>query len=116
MKIFNVTFDAADPVALAAFWSAVVERPVTDGASEHFAMIDGDGAPNLLFLRVPEGKTAKNRVHLDLECDDLAAARTQLESLGATFVHEKHEYDIHWYTFQDPEGNELCVAALGAHG
>jgi predicted enzyme related to lactoylglutathione lyase len=112
MKIFNITFDAADPLALAAFWSAIVERPVADGASADFATIDG--SPNLLFLRVPEDKTAKNRVHIDLECDDLLAARTRLESLGATFVHEKDEYGIRWCTFQDPEGNELCVAAHGS--
>ena len=60
---------------------------------------------------MPEGKTAKNRMHLDLDCDDLAGGRSQLESLGATFVHEKDEFGVNWMTFRDPEGNEFCVAA-----
>jgi predicted enzyme related to lactoylglutathione lyase len=62
-------------------------------------------------IKVPEGKTAKNRLHLDLDCDDLTEARRRLELLGASFVHEKDEYGVHWMTFQDPEGNEFCVAA-----
>ena len=59
---------------------------------------------------MPEGKTAKNRMHVDLDAGDLDEARRRLESLGATFVHEQNEYGVHWYTFQDPEGNEFCVA------
>lgn len=109
MRLHNVTFDARDPRALASFWSAVLERPVEDGANEFFAVIGG--APNWLFLAVPENKTAKNRMHVDLDADDLAAARARLEGLGATFVHERDEYGVHWMTFQDPEGNEFCVAS-----
>ena len=109
MRLHNVTFDAADPRALATFWSAVLERPVEDGANEFFAVIGG--TPNWLFLAVPEGKTAKNRMHVDLDADDLGAARGRLEELGATFVHERDEYGVRWMTFQDPEGNEFCVAS-----
>jgi Glyoxalase-like domain len=58
-----------------------------------------------------EGKTAKNRFHLDLDTETLDGLRPRLEGLGATFVHEKDEYGIHWLTFQDPEGNEFCVGA-----
>jgi predicted enzyme related to lactoylglutathione lyase len=109
VRLFNVTFDARDPGALATFWSAVLERPVADGANEFFAVIEGP--PNWLFIAVPEGKTAKNRMHVDLDVDDLATARVQLEELGATFVHERNEYGLTWMTFQDPEGNEFCVAS-----
>jgi predicted enzyme related to lactoylglutathione lyase len=107
--IHNVTFDADDPPALAAFWAAVLEREVAPGASEFVAMLTGD-APNFLFIKVPEGKTAKNRMHLDLDCPDLAAERRRVETLGATFVHEKDEWGVHWMTFTDPEGNEFCIA------
>jgi hypothetical protein len=111
MRIANITFDAADPPRLAAFWSAVLERPVADGANQHVAMIEPtDSAPRLLFLRVPEDKSAKNRMHLDLDCQDLAATRARLEGLGATFVHERQEYGVHWITLLDPEGNEFCAA------
>jgi predicted enzyme related to lactoylglutathione lyase len=112
VRLHNVTFDAQDPAALAAFWSAVLERPVADGANRFVAMIDRTPTdPRWLFIRVPEDKSAKNRMHVDLDCDDLGAARSQLEALGASFVHEKDEYGIHWLTFRDPEGNEFCVAS-----
>ena len=111
MRLHNVTFDAHDPVALATFWSAVLERPLGEGAGEHFAFIDRTPTdPAWLFIHVPEGKAAKNRMHVDLDCDDLAAARAQLEGLGASFVHEQREYGVSWMTFRDPEGNEFCVA------
>jgi hypothetical protein len=111
--LFNLTFDCADPPALAAFWAEVLERKVASGANENFAVIGGRpgaGEPNVLFLRVPEGKIAKNRMHADLDCADLVAERARLERLGASFVHEKDEYGVHWMTFTDPEGNEFCVA------
>ncbi len=112
MRLFNVTFDARDAAGLAGFWSEVVERPVDEGASAFFARIDGGGeVPNLLFIQVPEDRTAKNRVHVDLDAPDLADARARLEGLGATFVHEKDEYGLRWFTFRDPEGNEFCVGA-----
>lgn len=112
MRLHNVTFDAHDPVALATFWSAVLERPVVDWANENFAALSkAETGPGFLFIRVPEGKTAKNRMHIDLDADDLAEARARLEALGAAFLHEKHEFGVHWNTFQDPEGNEFCVAA-----
>jgi predicted enzyme related to lactoylglutathione lyase len=65
----------------------------------------------VIFIKVPEGKSAKNQMHVDLDCDDLADARGRLEGLGASFVHERDEQGVHWMTFQDPEGNEFCVAA-----
>ena len=108
MKIGNVTFDCSDALALSAFWAQVVERPVAAGATAEFAVIGG--APNLLFIQVPEDKAAKNRCHVDLDADaPLADVRKRLEGLGATFVHEKHEFGIGWMTFTDPEGNEFCV-------
>jgi len=111
--IVNITFDCADPAALAAFWAEVLGRPAPEEVSPDVVQLSG--TPNVLFIRVPESKTAKNRMHLDLGVDDLDAARARYESLGATFVHEKDEYGIRWFTFRDPEGNELCVAAMDAH-
>ena len=88
----------------------MVGRPVNPEANEYFARIDGNGAePNLLFIQVPETKAGKNRLHIDLDADDLNAARERLDGLGAQFVHEKDEYGIQWLTFRDPEGNEFCV-------
>ena len=108
MNIGNVTFDCDDAVALSGFWAKVVDRPVAAGATTEFAVIGG--RPNLLFVRVPEAKAAKNRCHVDLDADtDLDTVRARLEGFGATFVHRKDEFGISWMTFTDPEGNEFCV-------
>jgi catechol 2,3-dioxygenase-like lactoylglutathione lyase family enzyme len=113
VRVYNLTFDAHEPVRLAEFWSAVLERPV-GGTGDFFAYIDRTATePAVLFIKVPEDKVAKNRFHLDLDCDDLLSTRRQLEELGASFVHERDEHGAHWMTFQDPEGNEFCV---GVHG
>lgn len=64
----------------------------------------------MMFIAVPEGKTVKNRMHLDLQADDRAAEVARLVELGATVVHDKDEWDTRWTTLTDPEGNEFCVA------
>ena len=63
----------------------------------------------LLFIQVPERKSAKNRNHLDLHTEHLEAEVARLIELGAGLVHEKHEWGTHWFTLADPEGNEFCV-------
>ena len=72
----------------------------------------GPGTPRLLFQQVPEPKTGKNRVHLDLRPgpdDDLDARRARLVARGATRVGEGRQGPHAWVVFQDPEGNEFCV-------
>jgi hypothetical protein len=65
----------------------------------------------MFFLKVPEGKTAKNRMHLDVHVDpdELRARADELVALGATFVAEYDEPEGHWITLRDPEGNEFCL-------
>lgn len=86
---------------------------VAPDGSPDFAMAGGPnrpaGAPSMMFFSVPEPKTAKNRNHLDLHTCDLDGELARILALGATVVHEKHEYDTHWYTLVDPEGNEFCL-------
>ena len=113
--VANTTFDCADPVALATFWAAVFEYdgPIeADEDSAWFPEPDGDGRRGLLFIVVPEGKSAKNRVHLDLTPSttrDEEVAR--LQGLGATvfarFVNA--ETGAGFVVMLDPEGNEFCV-------
>ena len=111
----HVTVDAHDAGALAAFWAEVLGWGVAPDASAEVAVIGGPArprdTPGWLFLRVPEGKTAKNRMHVDLQADDLDAATERLVALGATVLHEKREWGTHWRSFADPEGNEFCVVA-----
>jgi hypothetical protein len=103
--------DAADPHALAAFWALALDY-----------VVDGVG-PAIGWLRVPEGKTAKNRLHIDIRVAgegpwDLAERERlirdlwpRLEAAGATYVREE-SYDgaLGHVVMLDPEGNEFCVA------
>ena len=117
--ILNITFDCADPRALARFWGEVTGWPVIEepqpGSAESAVGNPGEGRPRLYFVRVPEGKTIKNRVHLDVMPDD----RTQdeeiarLTRLGATVVSDRRP-EFGWVLLADPEGNEFCVEISAA--
>jgi hypothetical protein len=76
---------------------------------------DEAGSPGhrrILFQHVPEPKTVKDRIHLDirLDGDEKDAIRSRLEERGAVFLHEGREGPFTWYTMADPEGNEFCLA------
>ena len=109
MKPDNITFDAENPGKLAAFWSRALNRPV-EQEQNFFAMLGRDeNSLNWLFLKVPEGKTAKNRLHLDFHTDDREADVARLVELGATRHGTHDEHGVVWTVLQDPEGNEFCV-------
>lgn len=114
LQIGNITFDCADPGKVAAFWSAAIGRPVDEGASEFFASIGmNDGQlPRWLFIAVPEAKSAKNRLHLDLVTEDRAGDVARLVELGATHVADKEEWGHSWAVLNDVEGNEFCIAEM----
>lgn len=138
----QVTFDAADPAALADFWVAALGytlQPPPDGFAswpdwlrkmeipeqswnDAAAVVDPEGeGPRLFFQRVPEGKTAKNRVHLDVgvsggpsvDYDERVAAVdrhvSSLIGLGASLVDTYAVRCEYWVVMHDPEGNEFCV-------
>jgi predicted enzyme related to lactoylglutathione lyase len=105
----HLTFDCTDAATVAAFWSAVLEVPVDDGASPEYALLKG--TPGWMFLQVPEPKTTKNRMHPDLTTTDLAAELTRLKELGATHLADHTEDGTTWATLADPEGNEFDVVA-----
>nr|BFF16215.1 hypothetical protein GCM10025699_75180 [Microbacterium flavescens] len=68
-----------------------------------------DSLPGLLFVRVPEAKTLKNRLHLDFRPDDQDAEVERLLALGATRSDVGQTSDVSWVVLADPEGNEFCV-------
>ncbi|HEY1920115.1 MAG TPA: VOC family protein [Streptosporangiaceae bacterium] len=115
VNLLAVTFDCADAANLAAFWGQVLEHPVDEGGTEEFAAIGLAGSaatrPCWMFLKVPEGKTAKNRVHPDLGAASLEAEVKRLVDLGATKQAEQDQDGVRWVTFLDPEGNEFDVVA-----
>lgn len=110
----TVTFDCADAAPVARFWAEALGWDVAPDSSAEIAAVGGPrrprDAPSLLFVQVPEGKAAKNRVHLDLAATDLDAEVARLVSLGAEVVHRKSEWGATWVTLRDPAGNEFCVA------
>jgi len=117
VNLYAVTFDCADAAELAAFWSAVLDRAVDDGATEAFAAIGlqdpPDGRPHWMFVHVPEAKAAKNRFHPDLIADDLEGEVGRLVALGAVRKADFDEGGARWATLCDPEGNEFDVVAEG---
>ncbi|NKX51819.1 VOC family protein [Arthrobacter deserti] len=69
------------------------------------------GRRRILFQDVPEPKTVKDRLHLDVRLDgeDKDAVRSRLQARGAVFLHEGRQGPRSWYTTADPEGNEFCI-------
>ena len=77
-----------------------------------FAAIDADGsAPRLTFHQVPEAKSVKNRLHLDVISSQFEAESERLLTLGATRIRDVEHGTAHWTTFADPEGNEFDLVA-----
>ena len=103
-----LTFDCSDALAQAQFWAAVLGSDVDEDSTQEKAFVEAPawGGPNMWFNRVPEPKTAKNRLHLDLRTlTSLEEEVRRLEHLGATVVQR---FDSH-AVMRDPEGNEFCV-------
>lgn len=111
--IFHVTFDCADPERMASFWSAVTGYERMSESTEDVVALgapDHRGVRRLLFFRVPEPKTVKNRVHVDLASKDPDAEISRLVGLGASRVeYRKGGLGNSWTVMLDPEGNEFCI-------
>src|SRR5262249_33382039 len=103
---------------LAAFWAQALGREVSAGASADLAVIEATdlaaSGPRLAFHRVPEPKSVKNRMHLDLGTADLEAEVDRLIGLGATRLHDPDKGELRWTTMADPEGNEFDVVLRGS--
>ncbi len=139
---FQIVFDCTDPAGLAQFWATAlgyVLQPPPDGHDswESFltsigvpetefnqasALVDPEGrTPRIFFQRVPEPKTAKNRLHVDVNAGggpavslDRRRARVdaeveRLQENGASVIGPVTERDEYWVVMADPEGNEFCV-------
>ncbi|MEV6651651.1 VOC family protein [Streptomyces sp. NPDC051219] len=111
----HITFDAHDPYAQAEFWSAVTGFAIDgDKPGDDEVLIDAGHprVPGLLFIRVPEGKTVKNRLHLDIQPPSGTRDEQveRLVGLGASVVSDRRTEDgLGWVVMADPEGNEFCV-------
>jgi len=117
IRIQCVCVDCADPRALAEFWRAALDWRLTFVDDDEVVLEPPAGSredgvvADLVFLRVPEPKSVKNRLHLDLRPTDQAAQVDRLIALGATRVDVGQTPDSSWVVLADPEGNEFCVLA-----
>jgi hypothetical protein len=105
----QVVVDSADPVALGQWWAEALGWVVVNDAAEEFEIRpEPDRVPGLLFLAVKDGKTVKNRLHLDFRPVDQAAEVERLLGLGARRA-DVGQGEQSWVVLADPEGNEFCV-------
>jgi catechol 2,3-dioxygenase-like lactoylglutathione lyase family enzyme len=113
-RIQCLCIDTADPARIACFWeSALGWRPYLGGGRPVLPRAGGGQpgngiAPDLVFLKVPAGKTVKNRLHLDLRPADQGAEVARLEALGARQV-SIGQGTVSWVVMADPDGNEFDV-------
>lgn len=113
LRLEQVNIDAEDAASLGSWWRAALSWVVVNDDPEEFEIRESpDRLPGLLFAPVPEGKTTKNRLHLDLRPDDRDAEVERLVGLGATRV-DVGQGNQTWVVLADPEGNEFCV--LSSH-
>jgi hypothetical protein len=114
IRIQCLCIDADDPSVVATFWEATLGWRRTWEDEDQVCLEPPEGspedgiAPDLIFLRVPEGKTVKNRLHLDLRPADQSAEVARLEALGARRV-SVGQGDVGWVVMADPAGNEFDV-------
>jgi predicted enzyme related to lactoylglutathione lyase len=111
----GLVLDCADPAKLAEFWSEALGYKLIGEAGNYVMLLPSDGGAPLLLQRVPEPKTVKNRMHLDIHVADIAAEAERLAALGARHVDDlqREEHGSHWLLMQDPEGNEFCICDAG---
>jgi hypothetical protein len=111
LSIDTLTIDCHGPRVVAEFWAAALGYRLKEIDDDEAEIVppDGSGRP-LLFQVVPEGKSVKNRLHLDLRPNgSMAAEVARLEAIGASAIRRVDEGGSFWTVMADPEGNELCV-------
>jgi Glyoxalase-like domain len=106
--IAALTVDCATPAELAGWWGRLLGGTVEVDPDGDAATLHTPGGLPIDFIRVPEAKTVKNRLHLDLRSTDLAEATTQAVALGATRADDVYDGG-RWQVLRDPEGNEFCL-------
>ena len=112
-RFTELCIDSRDPHRLAEFWAAVLEWRIQEDADDDAVeLADPEGGPTtLLFIAVPEPKTVKNRLHIDVNPRDREQAEEveRVLALGATRADVGQGDDVSWVVLADPEGNEFCI-------
>jgi hypothetical protein len=111
-RIAVIAIDAIQPRIVADFWRAVLGWREVEVDEDGISIAPPDGTwPTIDVLAVPEGKSVKNRLHLDLRADECSTEEElqRLLELGARRVDLGQGPDVSWVVLADPEGNELCL-------
>ena len=115
LRIQAIAVDSTDPSIPAAFWEKALGWRRTHEEDDEIVLEPPAGSmedsvvPDLLFLKVPQQKELKNRLHLDLRPEDQDAEVARLEELGARQVSVGQGAAATWVVMADPDGNEFCV-------
>ncbi|HYK67186.1 MAG TPA: VOC family protein [Streptosporangiaceae bacterium] len=116
IRIQCLCIDTADPARIATFWESALGWRRTYADEDQVCLEPPAGSledglvPDLVFLKVPEGKAGKNRLHLDLRPADQSAEVARLEALGARQI-SVGQGNVSWVVMADPDGNEFDVLA-----
>ena len=113
LRVGEVVIDCAEHGAVVDFWQAALDYDRQDVNEQYVGLAPRDeepGRPPILFQKVPEAKTVKNRVHLDFRAESMTDEVARLLGLGATFIAERSLGTLTWTVLADPEGNEFCVS------
>jgi predicted enzyme related to lactoylglutathione lyase len=108
MRVQQIVVDCREPARLVRFWAALLGGEPVDRAL-NWSHVEPPDSPRMAFQPVPESKSVKNRLHLDVDVPDIEAAAAQAVDLGATRVgtvvtDESGSFQV----MADPEGNEFC--------
>jgi predicted enzyme related to lactoylglutathione lyase len=112
-----INVDSEDPDRITPFWCDLLEVKVQNTRDEGRYVVLAPsahlpGSMMLVFQRVPESKTTKNRVHVDVIVDDLDEGTKRVEELGGRWTEHGSTLQVdgfHWRVMADPEGNEFCI-------
>jgi len=115
LRIQSLCIDSTDPKIPADFWEKALGWRRTYEADDEIVLEPPAGSPaegvspDLLFLKVPERKELKNRLHLDLRPEDQEVEVRRLERLGASRISVGQGPEVTWVVMADPDGNEFCI-------
>lgn len=115
-KIAFVVMDSQDPDRIVPFWCAVlgVEEDARVGGDQFVLLAASEGAPPIAFQKVPEGKSIKNRMHLEIAVEDLDTAKAQILEIGGSVLSDVYELEGYfWINVADPEGHEFDISVGG---
>lgn len=115
VSVGYVSIDCQDAQQLCIFWSKVFGLQVEEFAPDEYVLreVPGLGSAGLLFIKTPDAKVTKNRLHLDLQPIDQEAEVARLKAMGAVEIEigQSESQRTSWVVLADPEGNEFCVLA-----